>query len=621
MGAVASFVEDVVEGVGDVVGGVAEGIGDVVESVADFAGDVVGGVDDAFNDIFGSVGDAFESVGDFVEDAFDWCGDVFEKVGDVVQTVLDDPLPVLVAVAGQAIGIPAPVTMGALTAARGGDLEDIALSMGTAYFAPTIGSTISSTVSSSFIEAGLNETFSQVASNAISSGLVNGTVAEIKGGSFDDGFAGGFTGGMVAGGVREVGNYVKPDIIAMAQDSGLDLQDANALYNATTKAFSAGITSEVTGRGDFTTSFTNSAIGSGVDYGVREVNQTIDQQFRTAATDWNEKDKQGEPVEVAITGAGIPNEVVGQVQVSDIGVLNDAETINTSSGEKATSDISVDNDAGTFDVASVLADSQATTDVNNASSSYTGEKATSDISILPETQLAEAPQAETIYDFADTIGAEKPVFGETVLVENTDVPESVIDIAEDLPEEAPLVASTEPVGGLSALADATTPAIDLDTSQPAVVSEAPVAENLVTSGLAADQPVGGLNAVAQADQATPEAKMASSMGLKATDFTKPMVATVGNLLKQSLTQKKPPVRRAPAPRPVGGLQTARARPASTKAPPARMDIANLIPIQKAAPLQTAKLPPSAPAKRLDKNAKLTPITNIASLTSQVKKAG
>jgi hypothetical protein len=43
--------------------------------------------------------------------------------------------------------------------------------------------------------------------------LVNGTVAEIKGGSFEDGFAGGFTGGMVAGGVREVGNYVKPDII------------------------------------------------------------------------------------------------------------------------------------------------------------------------------------------------------------------------------------------------------------------------------------------------------------------------------------------------------------------------------------------------------------------------
>jgi hypothetical protein len=172
---------------------------------------------------------------------------------------------------------------------------------------------------------------------------------------------------------------------------------------------------------------------------------------------------------------------------------------------------------------------------------------------------------------------------------------------------------------LNALAEATTPAVDLDTSKPAVVSEAPVSENLLTAGLAAEKPEGGLNAVAQADQATPEAKMASSMGLKATDFTRPMVATVGNLLKQTLTQKKPPVRRAPAPRPVGGLQTAGTRLAPTKAPPARMDIANLIPIQKAAPVQKTAV--AAPAKTLGKDAKLTPITNIAGLTSLVKKTG
>ena len=560
----------------------------------------MGAVASFIEDVGDAVGDVFEAVGDVVEDVVEFAGDVIEKVGDTVQAVIEDPLPVLLSVAGSFIGIPPPLTMGAITAARGGDLEDIALSVGTAYFAPSVGNAISSTVSSTFIEAGLNETFSQVASNSISSGLVNGTVAELKGGSFEDGFAGGFTGGMVAGGVREVGNYVKPDIIALAQDSGLDLQDANTVYNATTRAFSAGITSEITGKNDFATSFTNSAIGSGVDYSVRELNESIDKQFRTAATDWNEKDKEGEPVSVATTGAGIPNEVVGQVTVSGYGV---------------------DNTPNTVDTATVLADSQDAREANNATSSYTGERATSDISILPETQLAEAPKAETATDFAELIGAEKPTSSDSVLAESpvttTDVPESVIDIAESLPEEAPPVASTEPMGGLNALADATTPIVDLDTTKPAVVSEAPIAQNLTTAGLAADQPVGGLNAVAQAEQQAPEAKMASSMGLKPTDITKPLVATVGNLVKQSLTQPKRPAPRAPVQRPAGGLQMASAKPVARRAPPPqRMDVASLIPIQKAAP--TTRV---APAKTLGKDAKLTPITNIAGLTSQVKKTG
>jgi len=575
---------------------------------------VVSFVEDAFE----AVGDVFEAVGDVVEEVVDVVGDVVEKVGDVVQAVIDDPLPVLLSVAGSFVGIPPAVTMGAITAARGGDLEDIALSMGTAYFAPSVGNAISSTVSSTFIEAGFNETFSQVASNSISKGLVNGTIAEIKGGDFEDGFAGGFTGGMVSGGVSEVASYVKPDVIELAMESGLDLQDANAVFSAGTRAFSSGITSEITGRGDFATSFSNSVVGSGVDYGARELNESIDKQFRTAATDWNEKDKEGEPVSVATTGAGIPDEVVGQVTVSGYGV---------------------ENDAGTFDTASVLADYDETAGVNNATSSYTGETPTSEIAILPDSQtlpeievrrgeiFADAPQAEGEIDFAELLGEETPASSNTLLAQapagTEDVPESVIDIAEGLPAEAPVVAPTEPVGGLNALADASVPAIDLDTSKPAVVSEAPVAQDLLTAGLASDQPAGGLNAVAQAEQATPEAKMATSMGLKPTDFTKPMVATVGNLLKQTLTQKKQPVRRAPAPRPAGGLQMAGAKPVTRKAPaPQRMDVAKLIPIQKATPTQQpTKVARAAPPKTLTSGANLTPITDIASLTSLVKKGG
>jgi hypothetical protein len=571
---------------------------------------VVSFVEDAFE----AVGDVFEAVGDVVEDVVDFVGEAVEKVGDVVQAVIDDPLPVLLSVAGSFVGIPPAITMGAVTAARGGDLEDVVLSMGTAYFAPSVGNAISSTVSSAFLEAGLNETFTQIASDSISKGLVNGTIAEIKGGDFEDGFAGGFTGGLVQGGVGEVASFVKPDIVELALESGLDLNDANAIFKAGTRAVSAGITSEITGRGDFVTSFTNSAIGSGIDAGTRSLNTTIDEQFASAATNWNETDKEGETIDTTATGAGIPNDVVGQVTVSSIGFDTKAD------------DNLATNTESTIETANVLADSSATTSPTNVTST-SGETATSDISILPETQLAEAPQGETVYDFADLISEGTPVGSTTPanislsdVIADGDIyetPESLIDIAENIPTGEAPATSVEPKGALTTMAEA--PIVDLDTSAPAVVSEAPVAENLVTSGLAADQPVGGLNAVSQTGETTPEAKMANSLGLKSSDITKPIVASVGNLLKQTLTQKRRPPPRAPV-RPAGGLKMAGVKPTPRKdAPPQRMDIASLIPIKKAAPI--ARATPAAPAQRLTSNANLSPITNIATLTSLVKKPG
>ena len=542
-----------------------------MSAVVEFVSDVVGGVADA-------VGDVFEAVGDVVEDVADFVGDTLEKVGDVVQAVIDDPLPVLLSVAGSFVGIPPFVTMGAVTAARGGDLEDIALSMGTAYFAPQVGSAISSTVSSAFIDAGINETFSQVAGQSISKGLVNGTIAEIKGGSFEDGFAGGFTGGMVAGGVGEVADYVKPDVIDLALESGLDLRDATSLFNAGTKAFSSGITAEVTGRGDFATSFTNSAIGSGVDLGTRSLNSAIDKQFQTAASGWNEKDPEGEPVDVSTVGAGIPSDVVSQVQVSDIGF--DTPPSDDSSGQPAVSDISVLPEA-----------------------------------VAPEAVLAEAPPAETENDFAGVFDA-API-GETVTPDAAQ-PQADLSLgaSEELPESEDAVVQTgapEPQGALASMAE---PApVDLGSlDQPAVVSDAPTSDNLLTSGLPTDPaeepPVGGLNAVAPEAS---EGKMPSLMGIKPTDFTKPLVATAGNIIKQTLMQKRrPPPRQPPRPpaRPTGGLNAARPAPPP---PPQRMDVASLIPIQRAAPV--------APPKTLPSGTKLSPVTDIATLSSLVKKGG
>jgi hypothetical protein len=496
--------------------------------------------------------------------------------------------------------------MGAITAARGGDLEDIALSMGTAYFAPQVGSAISGTVSSAFIDAGFNEAFTQVASDSISKGLVNGTIAEIKGGDFEDGFAGGFTGGMVAGGVGEVASYVQDDVIQLGLDNGLDLRDATSVYNAGVKAVSAGVTSEVTGKGDFVTSFTNSAIGSGVDAGTRSLNATIDTQFNTAATTW---DEEGETVDTTVTGAGIPNELVGQVTVSGYGVDATADTnmIDTRSDSTVTN-------------ANVLSGTSTDDD--------SGETAVSDVSVLPTTTagtttsntattLAQAPTAESTIDFEDLIDTSTAGSGNTVLTNNTDITEVPTDVADIVDTVTTTAETPTTQGALTTVADATkaTDVLDVVTPDSTVatdttVTEAPIAGNLLTTGLPTDQPVGGLNAVSNK---TADTKMADSLGLKPTDITKPVVATFGNLLKSALKQGTKPPARPVAKKPTGALQTMAKAPRPLGMPPTKMDVAKLIPIQKATPAQ--------PAKTLASTAKLSPVSNIAGLTSLVKKTG
>ena len=605
---------------------------------------VVEFVESAVETVSNVVSSVFEAVGDVVESAVEFVGDVVEKVGNVVQKVIDDPLPVLLSIAGAAVGIPPYVTMGVITAARGGDLEDVILSMGTAYVGSAIsagvGTSISSTVSSTFIESGLNETFSVVAGDAISKGLVNGTIAEIKGGSFEDGFAGGFTGGLVSGGVTEVASYVQPSVISLAMDSGLDLADATSVFNAGVTAVSAGVTSEITGKGDFATSFANSAIGSVVDAGVRSVSTSIDNQFETAVTGWEEKSKDGEPISTIVTGAGIPDTLVTEVKVSDTGVDTSTNTLDTpvvvadtTTGKTADTTGTTTNTAGTADT---------TTGTTTGTTGTTTGTA--------DTIISSAPIAETATDFQDLISTTGATSGDVVLADTTtNLPSDVVDIANTYPEEA--VVADVPTGGLASVSetlqpinlfenqgsevvapvsenlitsspDETVPSgalasmsdmvqflPDVEAQEGAVLPDAAIAENLLINASTKDetdeQPIGGLNAVSTE---TPQEKIAPSLGIKATNITKPVISTIGSAIKSALNRKPT------ATRPVGGL--ANVRPKAVK-PPARMDVAKLIPIQKAVPIKKTV----GPAKTLSSTAKLSPVSNIANLTSLVKKAG
>jgi hypothetical protein len=290
---------------------------------------VVEFVSNVVEDVVDAVGDVVETVVDVVEDAV-------EFVGDTVQAIVEDPLPTLLSIAGSFVGIPPPVTMAAITAARGGDLEDIVLSAGVAYLAPQASNALSSTLSSTIGGGIINQTVSDIVVDGVSKGLVSGTIAEIRGGDFEDGFAGGFTGSIVNSSVGEFTNeFISPGVQDMLADSGLDTSTINTIVKTGTQAVSSGLTAELTGRGDFDDAFINSVQNSTINLGTNYAVNTIGDQFRSVeeglSTVQKEEDKESDLLnfddyfaldttrDSDATGAGISDDIVDQVQVADTG--------------------------------------------------------------------------------------------------------------------------------------------------------------------------------------------------------------------------------------------------------------------------------------------------------------
>jgi hypothetical protein len=177
----------------------------------------MGFVADIISDVGDAVGDVFEAVGDVVEGVGDVVGDALEYVGNTVEAVIEDPLPTLISIAGAAIGIPPPLTSAAITAAKGGDLEDIVLSAGTSYAAGQAGkfvsSNISPAISQTLTSAGVEDAvLNKAITDAASRGLTSGIISEIRGGDFEQGALSGLTGSLVTSGVKEFGSELDPTL-------------------------------------------------------------------------------------------------------------------------------------------------------------------------------------------------------------------------------------------------------------------------------------------------------------------------------------------------------------------------------------------------------------------------
>lgn len=617
-------------------------------AVADAVGDVFSAVGDAVGDVVDAVGDVVESVGDVVSDAVDF-------IGDTVQAVLDDPLPVILSVAGSFVGIPPMVTNAAITAARGGDLGDIALSVGTSYFAPTATNAISSTLTSAVGDAIVNEAVSETVVNAVSKGLVNGVIAETRGQDFEDGFAGGVTGTLVGSGVTELGDFVKPDVINSMTDLGIDPSTASQVFGAGTRAVTAGITSEVTGKGTFATSFTNSFINSTSNIVGNVASNTIADQFANA-TD----------IDRQITGAeegSTKDQSELKTELTDAWANRDVNQVNDLlSSNKLTED-----DLRTmFD----LTDGDVQTLKDSGLSFFTGEdiKTTADITDaetgttvgtgagIPDTLVSEV---ETSFDGTDSGDASdvvssvetkfitddigggdsvSTVSGSTTPSTENDTSwfdlaqsgyQDVADIADTITtptqedqitpkgfEDLATAETTEPVGGLESVTQVAETEKAPAVEEPQVDVQDILASQTITPVLPDEEKTpdvaGGLNKFADTTQ----------QALK-TGLSTAVASGLKSALKQGITQSvrgaitRPTIKtvasRTPTPRtPTQTAATAvRANAVPTKAPvvrpAAKVDISKLKPVAKV-----------APPKKVDVRT-LTPVSNIAGLTSILKR--
>lgn len=591
MGAVASFVSDVVEDVGDFVGDVVETVGDVVEDVADVVVDVV------------------------------------ETVGDVVQAVIEDPIPVLVSVAGQMVGIPAPVTMAALTAARGGDLEDIVLSAGTAYFAPSVASSLSETFAPALFEAIGNETVANVVAESTSKALVSGTLAEVKGGDFEDGFAGAFTGSLVNSSLGEfTDEFVKDDILALAEENGIDIKTANNFILGTNRAISAGVSAEV-GGGDFATAFTNSVANQSVNAGTNYAANSIGDQFKAIGEGWDlaqEEDKDGFETTITadMTGAGIPDDIVDQVEVAGTGYDSGDSTTSLANNAPIDADIESLYAAPEAEDAQTLAAEMGMDEEPTASVTVYGVPADYEGGDLPEDAYASVDSPEDALasvespeeDFADLgildqYAAKSAPQGDTITGGLTSVvPEGTEVTDEDVAFYGGKPTAVTADSVIDTIADETTQAPKDLLAGMGNLGLTPMGEEkpVDIAGTQEKPTTGGLASLVDTSKITPAAIGAGVLNqVLRPAIRQGLTKAVMGTPTRKVAAKKPT--RLAAPKQLSGSQLQAARSAAGQRQAA--------PATKVAPQQVARV---APPKKADVT-KLTPITNISGLTSMLMK--
>ena len=187
------------------------------------------------------VSDAVSDVGDVVSDAGSWIDD------NVIQPIKDDPINSAIKIGAYYFGGPiaGSLATAGITAAQGGDLEDIAKSAATSYVAGQAGAQVGGAVGGEIAGQTGSQAAGQIAGGAAGGAAAGATGSALSGGNVGQGFLTGLLTGGVNSGVNAAGNAISNAYYTGSNqmgdnfqifDDGTSLQtfdDGSAIYSDT----------------------------------------------------------------------------------------------------------------------------------------------------------------------------------------------------------------------------------------------------------------------------------------------------------------------------------------------------------------------------------------------------
>lgn len=149
-------------------------------------------------------------MGGKVEQATNWVNKeviqpVGNFVGETVEAIANDPLPFIATVALTSVGVPPPLASAAVTAARGGSMEDIVVA-GVATYA---GGEVGKAAGASATSAGASATTAKIAASAAGASTAVVVAGTASGKSLEESLKDGLTAGALAGATTGVIEYGK----------------------------------------------------------------------------------------------------------------------------------------------------------------------------------------------------------------------------------------------------------------------------------------------------------------------------------------------------------------------------------------------------------------------------
>jgi hypothetical protein len=259
----------------------------VVDAVGGAVGGILGGIGDAVTGVVSAVGGIIEGVGNAVSG-------VFKTVENTVNGILKDPLPTLLQIGGAMVGIPPYVTAAAITAAKGGKLEDIAKSAAVSYiasealsstnigkeigqFTKTSGSDFTNYMMENYsLPADVAVSVAKAATASLNSSIVGGLNAAINGKSITSGMATGFTSGLIYSSTNSYFDSLNKDPNWGFSDKTLSLMKGSA---------STALNTIVSGKGDPSQALGNYIAYATINLAGTSLAQTAKDAYKVFTTD------------------------------------------------------------------------------------------------------------------------------------------------------------------------------------------------------------------------------------------------------------------------------------------------------------------------------------------------